>query len=123
MYPSPVSRALCLAGIFAGGSRTEHLPTVSSEANSSRVSFEAIIRIWPGFEIIDAQFCSIRTIVRSGTGGLMMVDQEKIAPPNPLPVLSSEPSDVLALERTIESLKQENAWLRERLAQYSISDS
>jgi hypothetical protein len=45
-----------------------------------------------------------------------MVYQEKIAPPDPLPVLSSEPSDVLALERTIESLKQENAWLRERLA-------
>ena len=52
----------------------------------------------------------------SKRNGPDMVYQEKIAPPDPLPVLSSEPSDVLALERTIESLKQENAWLRERLA-------
>jgi hypothetical protein len=45
-----------------------------------------------------------------------MVDEEKIAPPpDPLPVLS-EPSDVLLSRRTIESLKQENAWLKERLA-------
>jgi hypothetical protein len=38
MYPSPTSRALCWAGIIAGGSSIEHLPTVSREANSSRVS-------------------------------------------------------------------------------------
>jgi hypothetical protein len=47
----------------------------------------------------------------------MMVDQEKIAPPGPLPVIASEPADVLYSERTIESLEQENAWLKERLAQ------
>jgi hypothetical protein len=51
-------------------------------------------------------------------GVLMMVYQEKIAPPDPLPVLS-EPSDVLLSQRTIESLKQENAWLKERLAHIS----
>jgi hypothetical protein len=44
-----------------------------------------------------------------------MVSQEKIAPPG-LP--ASEPPDVLHLERTIESLKQENAWLKEQLARY-----
>ena len=38
MYPSPISRALCWAEITGGGSSIEHLPTVSSEANSSRVS-------------------------------------------------------------------------------------
>jgi hypothetical protein len=45
----------------------------------------------------------------------MMVYQEKIAPPGPLPA-STEPSDVLAFERTIESLEQENAWLKDQLA-------
>jgi hypothetical protein len=42
--------------------------------------------------------------------------QEKIAPPGPLPA-PSEPADVLHLQRTIDSLEQENAWLKERLAQ------
>jgi hypothetical protein len=46
----------------------------------------------------------------------MRVDQEKVEPPGPLPVLASEPSDVLLSQRTIESLEQENAWLKERLA-------
>ena len=48
MYPSPMSRALCSAGIAAGGSKTEVLPTLSSDANSSRVSIfdlEIIIRV------------------------------------------------------------------------------
>jgi hypothetical protein len=45
----------------------------------------------------------------------MMVYQEKIAARGPLPVLR-EPADVLLLRRTIESLKQENAWLKEQLA-------
>jgi hypothetical protein len=45
----------------------------------------------------------------------MMVFQDKIAPPGPLPV-ASEPSDVLHLQRTMDSLEQENAWLREQLA-------
>ena len=44
----------------------------------------------------------------------MMVSQEKITPPG-LP--ASEPPDVLHLQRTIVSLEQENAWLKERLAQ------
>jgi hypothetical protein len=44
----------------------------------------------------------------------MMVYQEKVAPPGSLPVLASEPSDVLLSPRTIESLEQENAWLKER---------
>ena len=52
----------------------------------------------------------------------MMVYQEKIAPPNSLPVLASDPfdvllsqrTDVLLSQRTIESLKLENAWLKER---------
>ena len=43
----------------------------------------------------------------------MKIYQEKIAPPGPLPVLASKPSDVLL--RTIESREQENAWLKERL--------
>ncbi len=46
----------------------------------------------------------------------MMIYQEKIAPPGPLPVLASEPPDVLLSQRTIESLEQENTWLKERLA-------
>jgi hypothetical protein len=56
MYPSPISRALCSAGITAGGSSTVVSPTLSSEANSSRVSFsdrEAIIRVWP-FSVVGA---------------------------------------------------------------------
>jgi len=44
----------------------------------------------------------------------MMVYQEKIAPPGPLPV-KVEPTDVLLFQRTIESLKQENAWLKEQI--------
>ena len=46
----------------------------------------------------------------------MMVYQEKITPPDPLPVLASDPFDVLLSQRTIESLKLENACLKERLA-------
>ena len=46
----------------------------------------------------------------------MSVYQEKLEPPGPLPVLASEPSDVPLSQRTIESLEQENAWLKERLA-------
>jgi hypothetical protein len=49
----------------------------------------------------------------------MMVSQEKIAPPG-LP--ASEPPDVLQLQRTIDSLEQENAWLKEQLARV-IRDS
>jgi hypothetical protein len=45
----------------------------------------------------------------------MMIYQEKITPPEPLPD-STEPPDVLSLSRTIESLKRENAWLKEQLA-------
>jgi hypothetical protein len=45
----------------------------------------------------------------------MMVSQENIAPPGPLPALS-EPSDVLHLQRTVCSLEQENTWLRQQLA-------
>ena len=48
-------------------------------------------------------------------GFLMMVYHEKISPPGPLPVLASEPSDVRLSQRTIESLEQENAGLKERL--------
>jgi hypothetical protein len=44
-----------------------------------------------------------------------MVYQDKIAPPGPLPA-PSEPSDVLHLHRTIASLENENAWLKEQLA-------
>jgi hypothetical protein len=61
IYPSAMSRALCSVGITAGGSNTAHLPTVSSEANSSRVGildFEAMIRIWPRSKIKNVQFCS-----------------------------------------------------------------
>src|ERR1700726_308034 len=47
-------------------------------------------------------------------GFLMMVYQEKIVSPGSLPVLASEPPDVLLSQRTIESLEQENAWLKER---------
>jgi len=41
----------------------------------------------------------------------MMVYQERIEPPEPLPA-TSEPSDVLQLQRTIDSLQQENTWLK-----------
>ena len=47
---------------------------------------------------------------------LIMVYQEKIAAPGPLPV-RREPPDVLLLQRTIKSLEQENAWLKERIAE------
>jgi hypothetical protein len=46
----------------------------------------------------------------------MMIYHEKITPPDPLPVVASELSDVLLSQRTIESLEQENPWLKERLA-------
>jgi hypothetical protein len=49
------------------------------------------------------------------TQALMMVYQEKIAAPGPLPV-GREPADVLLLRRTIESLEKENAWLKAQLA-------
>jgi hypothetical protein len=42
----------------------------------------------------------------------MIIFQEKIAPPEPLP---REPSDVLSLHRTRESLEQENTWLKAQL--------
>ena len=42
----------------------------------------------------------------------MMLYSEKIAPSGPLP---TEPPDVLAFERSIESLEAENVWLKERL--------
>jgi len=45
----------------------------------------------------------------------MIVYPEKIAAPGPLPV-RREPADVLLLRRTIESLEQENAWLKAQLA-------
>ena len=43
----------------------------------------------------------------------MMVYQEKIAPPGPLPD-HTEPPDVLLFQRTI--VEQENDWLKEQLA-------
>ena len=45
----------------------------------------------------------------------MMVYQEKIAPPGPLPD-HTEPSDGLLFQRTIESVERENEWLKEQLA-------
>ena len=56
-----------------------------------------------------------RTIALQEMGIVMKIYQEKIAPPGPLPVLASKPSDVLLSQRTIESREQENAWLKERL--------
>jgi hypothetical protein len=44
----------------------------------------------------------------------MIIYQEKIAPPERLPD-PIEPPDVLALHRTIESLKRENALLKARV--------
>jgi len=44
-----------------------------------------------------------------------MVPANKIEPPDALPV-SSEPPDVLHLQRTIDSLEKENAWLKAQLA-------
>jgi hypothetical protein len=41
----------------------------------------------------------------------IMVYQETTAPPR------REPADVLLCQRKIKSLEQENAWLKERLAQ------
>jgi hypothetical protein len=49
----------------------------------------------------------------------MMVHQEKVAPPEPA---TCEPADVLRLQRTIDSLEKENAWLKEQLAR-AIRDS
>ena len=43
-----------------------------------------------------------------------MIHQEQSAPHLTLPA-PSEPTDVLNLQRTIDSLEQENAWLREQL--------
>jgi IS1 family transposase len=45
----------------------------------------------------------------------MVIYQEKIEPPGPLPDFT-EPRDVLSLTRTIESIKRENVWLRAQLA-------
>jgi hypothetical protein len=41
----------------------------------------------------------------------------EIASPHPLPFPTREFPDVFLLQRTIKSLEQENAWLKERLAQ------
>jgi hypothetical protein len=46
----------------------------------------------------------------------MMAYQDKRAPPGPLPAGTSEPSDVLYLQRTIDSRERENAWLKAQLA-------
>jgi hypothetical protein len=43
-----------------------------------------------------------------------MLTASKTLPPEAEPV-SSEPADVLNFRRTIDSLEQENAWLRELL--------
>jgi hypothetical protein len=45
----------------------------------------------------------------------MMIYQEKIVQPGSLPA-PGEPADVLHLQRTIDSLEKENAWLKEQLA-------
>jgi hypothetical protein len=45
----------------------------------------------------------------------MMIFQENIAPPGPLPT-ASEPSDVLSLRRSRMSLERENAWLKAQMA-------
>ena len=42
-----------------------------------------------------------------------MASLEKIEQPLPTP---TEPPDVLNLQRTIDSLEKENAWLKEQLA-------
>jgi IS1 family transposase len=47
---------------------------------------------------------------------LAVVPASKVAPPEAVPVVTSEPSDVLRLQRTIESLERENAWLKAQLA-------
>ena len=46
----------------------------------------------------------------------MMIYQEKIAPPDPLPDPANEPAEVLLSRRPTESLQQENSWLKARLA-------
>jgi hypothetical protein len=43
----------------------------------------------------------------------MIHQEDDIEPPGPS--AASEPSDVLQLQRTIDSLQQENAWLKEQL--------
>jgi hypothetical protein len=43
-----------------------------------------------------------------------MATASKTPPPEAAP--PSEPSDVLHLQRTIDSLEKENAWLKEQLA-------
>jgi hypothetical protein len=45
----------------------------------------------------------------------MVIYQEKIPPPAPLP-FNSESSDVLPLRRAMRSLERGTAWLREVLA-------
>jgi hypothetical protein len=45
---------------------------------------------------------------------LMIIYQEKIAPPCPLPDFV-EPPEVLALNRTVASLQRENSWLKARV--------
>jgi len=44
-----------------------------------------------------------------------MMTESKVAL-EAVPVVTSEPSDVLHLQRTIDSLEKENTWLKERLA-------
>jgi hypothetical protein len=48
---------------------------------------------------------------------MVYIYQEKIAPLGPLPA-RTKPPDVLTLQHAIESLEQENAWLKEQLARF-----
>ena len=44
---------------------------------------------------------------------MVYIYQEKITPPGPA---RTKPPDVLTLQHAIESLEQENGWLKEQLA-------
>ena len=75
----------------------------------------AIYRQTPDSRVLSSKAASCGGLFHHQRRRERMVDQEMITPPVPLPT-PSEPSDVLHMQRTIDSLEQENAWLKARIA-------
>src|SRR5258706_5933227 len=95
----------------------QHASTVSDTQTREELRKLAAVYIARAVVIENKEQASPGTIVvgrscLTGKRALMMVYQEKIAPPCTLPDAASEPADGLLLNRTTESLHQENSGLK-----------